>query len=189
MRHGRIVAAAALALAAVVAASAQAMTPTEPRRPAITFDGDVPWDVRALATDTWRGFTDAFSSRWSCIPDVALDVAWTMPDRATYDPSRNEIVVRVPWTSANLEVAMLHEFAHHVEFTCIEHLVLRPRFLGSTGLDLDTPWRGGDDWATIPSERAAEATVAFVLGGPPPHVVVPLDDAEIAAIAEWAEGG
>jgi hypothetical protein len=41
----------------------------------------------------------------------------------------------------------------------------------------------------VPSERFAEATVSYVLGEPPPHVLIGVSPEEVSAVTAWAAGG
>jgi hypothetical protein len=169
----------------VVAIAAIADGPDDDR--AIGFAGDVPSDVRALATDTWQGFDEAFAAQRDCYDPPTIAVAWSMEDRGRYDPATATVTIRVPWTAANLEAALVHEFAHHVEFTCEDHAAMRTPFLGAMEVPADTPWLEGGDWASTPSERWAEAAVVVVLGSPP-HVTASPREAEVAVVADWADG-
>jgi hypothetical protein len=65
----------------------------------------------------------------------------------------------------------------------------RGRFLNAAGLPAGTDWRGGEEWDRIPSERFAEAAVRYVLGEPPPHVLIPVGPEEVHAVEAWASGG
>jgi hypothetical protein len=99
------------------------------------------------------------------------------------------VLVRAPGTAGNLEASLLHEFAHHVEHRCPMDAAFRRRFVDAAGLPAGTPWRGGERWDRIPSERFAEAAVALVLGEPPPHVLIRVSTGELRAVEAWAAGG
>jgi hypothetical protein len=178
------VAIAATVLLALGAAADGAPTP----RPAIHFADGVPDDVRQLATATWDRFLRAFPARSGCLPDVTLAGAWTFRTRARYDPDRRLVVLRIPGTAPNLSASMVHEFAHHLEFTCPAQRRLRPVFLAAQGLAADTPWRRGATWAAIPAEQYAQAVIRVVLG-PQPNPLVAISPAALRAIREWGRGG
>jgi hypothetical protein len=156
-------------------------------RPGLRFAGDVPGDVRALARATWIRFTDALPARWTCLPPVTVTGAWTLADRASYDPDRRVVTVRLPGTAPNLAATLVHEFAHHVEFTCPQQLSVRPRFLGAQGFGPGTPWFTGATWEATPSEQFAEAAVQVVLGGPN-HPMMVISPQALRAIRDWGRG-
>jgi hypothetical protein len=177
-----------LAIAGLIVATTALRGEGGPARPSLGFAGEVPADVRALAAATWDRFTDAFSSRRACLAPVIVATAWSLDDRAGYDPDGRAVTLRIPGTAPNLTATLIHEFAHHLEFTCPEHRSLRPAFLAAQGIDADASWRAGEAWSEIPSEQFAEATVRFVLGRAPAHHLVSIDDEAVAAIRAWAEG-
>src|SRR5207302_8179589 len=144
--------------------------------------------LRALAAGTWRLFLDAIPARATCAADVTLAGAWHLANRALYDPDRRLVTVRIPATAADLRGSLVHEFAHHFEFTCPTQRLLRPAFLAAQGLLRRTPWRGGSTWARIPSEQFAEAMVQFVLGRPSLPLVVVRPGA-LEVLRRWARGG
>jgi hypothetical protein len=184
MRRSR---AAGLAVAAVIAVAVLASA--DAGRPAMRFTDATPGDLRGVAERAWRRFTAAFPGRSDCLGGVTVGVAWELDDRARYEPAPGLVLVRAPGTAANLEATLLHEFAHHVEHRCPMSAPFRRRFVDAAGLPPSTPWRGGGTWERIPSERFAEAAVAFVLGAPPPHILIPVTPGEIRAVAAWARGG
>jgi len=138
-----------------------------PVGPVLVVADDVPNDVRALAVDTWDRFVTAFPARRQCIPPVTLRHAWAFADRAAYDPAEHAVVLRVPGTAPNLGASLVHEFAHHLEFTCDAHASLRRPFLVATGSAPNSPWFDGREWEEIPSERYAEAVTVYVLDDVP----------------------
>jgi hypothetical protein len=156
-----------------------------PHRPAIAFAGAAPSDLRALATSTWQRFVAAFPARAGCLRDVTVAGAWKFSTRARYAPGRRLVTIRIPGTAPNLLATLVHEFAHHVEFTCPAQRELRPRFLEAQRLPARTPWFGGDTWTEIPSEQFAEATVQVVLGRSP-HPLVLVRPRALEVIREWA---
>jgi hypothetical protein len=169
-----------------LAAGAAADTPL-PHRPTIHFADGVPDDLRALASSTWERFLQAFPARWECLPDVTLHGAWRFGSRGAYDPGRRLVTVRIPGTAPNLAATMVHEFAHHLEFTCPQQRGLRARFLSAQGFPPGTPWRRGHRWAQIPSEQFAQATIQVVLGRQPDTLVL-VRAAALAAIRDWGLG-
>jgi hypothetical protein len=156
-------------------------------RPGIAFTGRVPDDLRALATQTWRRFTDVVPARWRCIPPVRVTGAWKLADRGAYGPDTKLVTVRIPGTAPNLEASLIHEFAHHVEFTCPEQREIRARFLAAQGLAPGAPWFRGPTWEQTPSEQFAEATVTLLLGRTS-HPLVGVTANAIAAIRAWGQG-
>jgi hypothetical protein len=176
-------------LVLAVVATAAVLVAARPSPPAIHFTGDTPLDLRVVASRAWDRFTGAFAARSSCLGSVTVGVAWRLPDRARYEPGAALIIIRAPGTAGNLEASLLHEFAHHAEHRCPMDTAFRRRFLTAAELPAGTAWRGGEAWDRIPSERFAEAAVRFVLGRPPPHVLIGVRADEVRAVAAWATGG
>jgi len=170
-----------VAVAAVVAAR-----PGEP--PVLRFDGSVPDDLRELAKGTWNEFTLVHEGRLNCIAPVTLHAAWELDDRGRYLPDTATVILRVPGTPALLRATLVHEFAHHVEFTCPEQEDLRDAFLTAQGFAPGSDWFRGESWDTIPSEQYAEATTEIVLGRRPHHGNIRLTPEAIAVVREWASG-
>jgi hypothetical protein len=173
--------------ALVVAGSLAVSATTGSGMPALTFAPGTPRDLRSLASDTWERFGEAFPARTDCMDPVELAGAWELRDRATYDPEDGLVTVRIPGTAPNLRASIVHEFAHHLEFTCAAHEDLRRRFLAAQGLPPDTVWFDGPSWERTPSEEFAEATVVLVVGRPG-HLRIRVQPAALAAIREWAQG-
>lgn len=132
--------------------------------PSLIVDDSVSSDLRTLAEETWDTFLAVFHARINCFGDVHLHAERVLGSRAVYDPDRATVTVRVPGTPAMLQSALIHEWAHHIEFQCEAHSALRQAFLTTQGLPLDTPWRPDTTWADTPSEQYAEATIELVLG-------------------------
>lgn len=158
-----------------------------PRRPGIVFQAGVPTDLQELARSTWTRFTDVFLARWSCLPAVHVTGAWQLPDRASYDSAHRLARVRIPGTAANLEAALVHEFAHHLEFACPEIGRLRPPFLSAQGFPPGADWFHGPTWEATPSEQFAESAVQVVLGRGP-HLRVFATPEALRAIRAWGRG-
>ena len=164
--------------------------------PRLIIEDSVASDFRALAEETWRQFLDVFRARADCFGDVRLRAAWTLDHRAVYEPNTATVTVRVPGTPAMLQEALVHEWAHHIEFQCAAHRQLRPAFLAAQGLPPDTPWRPrhlpadapGSVWARIPSEQYAEATVELVLGQRHIPTGARVTREAVRVVAAWAAG-
>lgn len=169
-------------------------------RPRLLVDESVGADLEALAEESWDQFLVAFWARRDCFGDVHLRAVSTLGSRAGYDPDTATVTVRVPGTAAMLQSGLIHEWAHHVEFQCAAHQELRAVFLAAQDLPADTPWRPDDahqdrsadapasDWAEIPSEQYAEATIALVLGGRPIPTQIHVTREAIGVVGEWATG-
>lgn len=153
--------------------------------PALTFADDVPAEFREVATSAWGRFGAAVPGLASCLRGVRVEIAWELGDRARYDPARGVVTVRVPGTAANLTSSLVHEFAHHLEFTCHEHRGLRARFLEASGLPLAAPWFRAARYEDVPSERFAEAVVIVVLGRPS-GAAVPVGGEAVDVVRAWA---
>ncbi len=156
--------------------------------PELNHDSTVPDDLRELADATWNDFLDAFPARSECMPAPTLHAAWELPTRAKYEPATATIAVRVPGTPATLRSELIHEFAHHLEFSCDAHADLRPGFLAAQGFEPATAWFDGDSWETTPSEQYAEAVVELIEGRRTHLGGIVISDAAIAVIAEWGSG-
>jgi hypothetical protein len=184
-----------LVLAGTVAAALAVATcaSSAPSAPSISFAVAVavavPDDVRALATQTWSRFVEAFPARTACLAPVELAVAWQLDDRAAYDRNRRVVTIRIPGTAPNLEATMLHEFAHHLDFTCPQTRQLRAAFLASQSFPPGASWTHGATWETTPAEQYAEAVAQVVLGEPPAHRLVALTNQALEVIRAWGRGG
>jgi hypothetical protein len=155
----------------------------------LRFTDATPEDLREVASDAWQRFTDAVPVCADRLGGLTIGVAWELPDRARYEPERALVLIRAPGTAPNLEATFLHEFAHHADRRCAPSASFRRGFIAAGGLPAGTPWRGHAAWDRIPSERFAEAVTTYVLGHPPPHVMVHLRPGELRAVAAWAQGG
>jgi len=165
--------------------------------PQLIVDDSVAPDFEALARETWDQFLDVFQARSDCFGDVRLRASYILHSRAAYDPASATVTVRVPGTPAMLQSALVHEWAHHIEFQCKEHRELRRAFLIAQGLSPDTPWRPdgaweeipASAWADIPSEQYAEAVVVLVLGERPIPTKARVSGEAVSVIRDWATGG
>ena len=133
---------------------------TEPR---LEPDSTVAADFAALAHGVFSQFAASFPQQQHCIGTVSLAAADELDDLATYDPATATVTVRVPGPVTRLEEAVVHELAHHLEFSCDAHHAMRPAFLAALGRDPETPWFAGEEPEDIPSEVFAEAVVEIVL--------------------------
>ena len=150
----------------------QFAAPTPKHPPQLIIDDSIHPDFENLARETWDLFLKVFHSRSDCFGDVTLKASTNLKSRAGYVPDTATVIVHVPGTKAMLQSALVHEWAHHIEFQCDAHQELRSAFLKALGLPMDTLWQPhnitvdppASDWALIPSEHYAEATVELVLG-------------------------
>lgn len=156
--------------------------------PTLHFAADMPDDLRQLADETWQDFLDAHPGRLDCIDSVTLEAAWELDNRAEYRPDSRTLAVRVPGTPATLRSELIHEFAHHVEFTCPDQTELRAAFLHAQGFPPETEWFGGATWETTPSEQYAEATVEVVTGRRTHTGGILLTPEAVEVVRQWGEG-
>lgn len=165
--------------------------------PQLIIDSSVKPDFAALIQETWDQFMLVFAARSNCFGDVRIKADYGMTDRAMYDPRTATITVRVPGRASKLKGALVHEWAHHVEFQCEAHTELREAFTAAQGMPTNTPWRseGGSvnvlssDWANIPSEQYAETTIVLVLGKRPVETNAPITEDGLTVIRTWAQRG
>ena len=180
---------AAVALVAVLAS-------VQGSQPHLLVDASVGSDFEVLALETWDRFVAVFRARSHCFSDVTLRAARSLDSRAGYDPDTATATVHVPGTRAMLQSALVHEFAHHVEFQCGEHLALRPAFIAALGLAPETPWRPdalpaqipASLWASIPSELYAESAVVLVLDTRRIPTRARVTEEMVRVIGRWASG-
>ena len=156
--------------------------------PKLIPDTSVAPDLAELAAQTWAQFLETFDARRDCFGDLKLRTVNTLDGRARYDPQSAILTIEVPATAALLKGALVHEFAHHVEFQCAAHGQLRPIFVAAQNLPPDTPWFDGPSWAETPSEQYAEAAVILVLGRRQLPTEAHVSSAAVEALAEWARG-
>jgi hypothetical protein len=135
-----------------------------PRNPRIAFADGTPQDLQRLATSAWGDFIASFRRHQDCIDPVTVVPALRLGDRATYSQTDALVTVRVPGTAPNLRAALIHEFAHHLDYTCPRVRHFRRRFLAAQGLATTRPWGTGASWEQIPAEQFADAAVEIVLG-------------------------
>jgi len=164
------------------------------RHPQLIIEDSVASDLAALADDTWSQFLGVLEVRAGCFGDVRLQATRTLGDRAAYELDTATVTVRVPGSRALLQSALIHEWAHHVEFQCQEHEELRAAFMAAQGLPPDVPWRPdvtpadipASQWAEIPSEQYAEAMIVLVLGRRQIPTAAPVEAEAVRVLAEWA---
>jgi len=189
LKNGWIVAMVAVAVLISAALSSCSQTSGPPE---LIIDESVADDFETLALETWDEFLTVFQSRSGCFGDVRLRATRTLGSRAVYDPDSATVTVRVPGTSAMLQSALVHEWAHHIEFQCNQHETLRPVFIDALGLPPDTQWRPEElsvnTSADMPSEQYAESTIVLVLGRRQIPNGVRITEDAVRAIEEWAAG-
>ena len=156
--------------------------------PQLIFDDTVAADFRLLADETWALFRTTFATRTDCFGDVTLRTDPNLESRAAYEPERAIVTVKVPGTPAFLQAALVHEWAHHVEFQCEAHHSLRPALLASLDLPSGTPWRTSHEWNESPSEQYAEAVVELVLGDHPLPTKIRVKPESVAVLHSWTKG-
>ncbi|MCY4087586.1 MAG: hypothetical protein OXG37_12090 [Actinomycetia bacterium] len=130
----------------------------------LRFGENTPSDLRDLAAVAWFRFDEAFSAHRDCLPPVELVGAWGLDSRGAYEPDTRTVVLQIPGTAAELESALIHELAHHLELNCRAHIELRPAFLEAQGFPDGSAWEDGTAWETTPSEQWAEAAIEVVRG-------------------------
>lgn len=165
--------------------------------PVLLVGPEVPADVTALAERTWNRFLATFPARRACLPDLRLETSRELADRGRYEPDRRVVTLRIPHTAPRLERTLVHEFAHHLEFSCPEHQQVRASFLAAQGHDPATPWLGdpaalsrpSQRWAAIPSEQWAEVVAELVLGPGTGNPTVTVSPEAGGVVAGWARGG
>jgi hypothetical protein len=164
--------------------------------PKLLIDASVDRDFSQLAVATWGQFLKAFHAQTGCFGDVRLRAAYELDSRAAYEPETATVTVRVPGSAAMLSSALVHEWAHHVEFQCPAHKELRAAFLAAQGLPPETQWRPDKApanipesvWAQIPSEQYAEAAIEVVLGRRQIPTTGRVSPEAVQVLARWAAG-
>lgn len=154
--------------------------------PAWDYGADTPDDLRDLADQVLVEVVEAVPDRRDCIGQVALQGARQLDDRATYSPEQRRITIRIPATAPQLEVSLVHELAHHLEFACPTTSDLRAAFMEAQSLPSDAPWFDGPTWEQTPSEQWATAIVVHVLGHPDRRARVVVSDRALELVAQWA---
>jgi len=163
--------------------------------PRLIIDASVDQDFSALIQETWVQFLLVFAPRRDCFGDLLVKADYDLADRAMYDPQTATVSVRVPERASILKGALVHEWAHHVEFQCEAQAEMQAAFIEAQGMSADTPWRLEDgstnilssDWANIPSEQYAETTIVLVLGERPVSTRAPITAEGMEVIRAWAQ--
>lgn len=163
--------------------------------PRVIVDASVAPDFARVITQTWAQFSRVFAARRDCIGDVVVRADYDLAERAMYDPLTATVSVRVPARALILKAALVHEWAHHVEFQCEAHAEMRAEFVAAQGMPADTPWRlangtthiSSSDWAHIPSEQYAETVIVLVLGSRPVATNAPITAEGMEAVKAWVQ--
>ncbi|NOX61899.1 MAG: hypothetical protein GXP42_08130 [Chloroflexi bacterium] len=166
-----------------------------PYGPCLLIESSVAADFASLAADTWEAFLQTFAPRAHCIGDVRLRASQTLKERAVYDPVTATVTVQVPGSAAFLQSALVHEWAHHIEFQCPEQTTMRAAFLAAAGFPPDAAWRpepgraanASQAWETIPSEHYAEAAIQLVLGRRAVPTQVRVRAEAVRVLQAWAK--
>lgn len=169
--------------------------PSHQPPPRLIIDASVAPDFAAVIEETWGQFLLVFGARSDCFGDVRVKADKELSERAMYDPQTATISVRVPERAAILQGALVHEWAHHVEYQCEAQREMRAAFMEAQEIPANTPWRSpsgsvhlfSSDWANIPSEQYAEATIAVVLGERPVSSKTRLTAEGMEVIRAWAQ--
>lgn len=154
--------------------------------PTLGFGSNAPGDLRQLATEVFATVAETLPARAGCLDGVVVSGAWELEDRARYAPEVEEITVRIPATAAQLEISIVHELTHHIEFACPQDDETRREFMTAQGLDTDVDWFAGATWETTPSEQWATAVVLHVLGRPDERARVHIGADAMEIVATWA---
>ena len=162
--------------------------------PRLIIDASVDEDFAAVIQETWAQFLFVFAARRDCFGDVLVKADYDLTDRAKYDPRTATVSVRVPERAYILKGALVHEWAHHVEFQCEAQTEMRAAFIETQGMPANTPWRLEDgttnifssDWANIPSEQYAETAIVVVLGERPVSTKAPITAEGMEVVRAWA---
>jgi hypothetical protein len=184
-----------LRLLLLIAVGGYLLSTAQPKAmPRLLIDQSVAPDFRALMQETWWQFLGFFATRSDCFGDLRVVAVKELVDRARYDPATATMLVRVPERGSLLQAALVHEWAHHVEFRCAAQVEMRAAFLQAQGLAPDTPWYAAAgsvnlppyQWARIPSEQFAETVAALVVEKPGLRTVVPITAEGMQVVWAWA---
>jgi len=159
--------------------------------PELVIDESVAADFAEVADAEWETFVASFPALESCLGRITLVADYTLGDRARYDPQSRTMMVRVPGPKVLLDRALVHELAHHLEFSCASQVEMRPAFLAALGRDDTEAWFDGAEWGLIPSEIFAEAVVEYVLDerGRAHTGIGLIDQGAVDVVIRWANGG
>ena len=162
--------------------------------PRVMVDDSVAPDFALVIRETWWQFLNFFGARTDCFGDIRIVAVQTLSDQARYDPATATVWVHVPETASLLKAALIHEWAHHIEFQCAAQVEMRTAFLAAQDLPINTPWRAANGsvnlrsylWATIPSEQYAETVAVSVLDNRGLRTAVPISEQGIQVVTAWA---
>jgi hypothetical protein len=158
--------------------------------PTLDFAEDTPLDLQELSREVWGEFLAVFPNQAGCIGGLTVEGDWTLEgSKAYYLQDEAKVVLEVPATAAHLRHSLLHEFAHHVEHACPDHVQMRDAFLEAQDLPTGTPWFEGPSWEETPSEQYAEAAVRLVLSRPVINYRLSLSSEAIEVVRVWGGGG
>ncbi len=155
--------------------------------PELIIDDSVAADFAAVATEDWETFLDAIPAHVGCVGDVTLVADYELDDLAKYDTETARMFVRVPAPRVLLDRALIHELAHHLEFSCKDQIAMRSEFEAALGC-ADCSWFTGPTWETTPSEIFAEALAEYVLDerGRSHTKMGRIDQDAVDVVAHWA---
>lgn len=159
----------------------------ELRKADLNTEQELPDDVKAEVAETWDAFVDVFGPRRRCFSDVSLLLVREVEDGdARYVVDGAVIEIQIPTSPRRFRESLVHELAHHVEYTCASFGVLRAGFAGTLGVPVDQ-WFSGEDWEDVPSEKYAEAVVEVVNSERVRHVrSMPLEPELLGVVRSWA---
>lgn len=161
-----------------------------PAGPTVAYAGEPPDDLVALVDGVFSTFVDAFPARQSCIGRVVVEGRRDLADRGSYNPESGTVSLRIPATAPQLEISLVHELAHHLEFACADHEAIRPVFMASQGFPAENPWRDSRaNWEDSPSEHWASAVVVYVLDRIDERARIVVTDEAVEVVGTWASGG
>jgi hypothetical protein len=155
--------------------------------PELLIDGAIAVNTATVIEETWQGFQEFSKARGACFDPPRIEPGGTADNRGSYCPATGVIKVKVQLDDRGLGETLVHELAHLVEFSCDDHLAMRAPFT-QAGPHPTSGWREGQQWAYIPSERFAEATVELFFGDRRIRAGVDLTSAELTVAAAWWAG-
>lgn len=131
--------------------------------PEVSVEDQVPSDVSRLAVAVWDEFRASFEHMGPCLGPVTLGVDRDLPDRGFYQPDGSRVILRIPGTEQRLRQTLLHEFAHHLDASCLAESSVRDDFRRAIGSP-EVPWSDRESGSDAPAELFAEA-ISFALRG------------------------
>lgn len=125
---------------------------------------DVPADVRAAMDEAWLAIEENLAWATECAPPVELFLTRDVADgSARYRFDERVIDIEIPTSPRRFKESLVHEYAHHVDTTCVGLHELRDEFAAAQDLD-PARWDDAEEWDVTPAEHFAEAVVAVVTG-------------------------